>query len=559
MKKLLLLWLYILVAHAAFSQQEKTQSQLDSLLNNARQLYNRAAYSLALPQNLQALKIAETQQNYLQTAQILCDVAKCHYSLFDRKTALKWYYKALKLIDEHALDQLRPNLYYNISIMYNEQSKVDSTFKYHNKAVASMLPAKDYIGLSKAYSALTDIYMNHEATQNFKMAMQLINKAEHYAQLAKDTTCLAFVYMKKGLWHYFQKQFKEALPYFAKSEKLYRQIKNTNGLTGQAEGVMYAINIRARCLSKMGDTTAYTYMLKWFNFKDSVYQTERAANAAFYETQYQTEKKEQENQLLQQQNKLNQLELQARNRSFFTMAVVFLLFVAVGLWWLNRNNLKKKQRELELLKEMRSEKERISRDLHDSVGAQLSYLINNIEWILSHPETMIEEEDLNKQLTALASSSRNALLILRETIWSMGNKELLIEDFAWRFKQYALKMAEFSPNVAIVFKEDIPENILLLPTYALNIFRICQEAFHNALKHGGANGIVISFCADADFLSFKIADSGCGFDVDNVKMGTHGLYNMKGRTADIKGKITIESTLGKGTFVTLLVPKNQTI
>lgn len=558
MKKLFLLCL-CLFAHTAFSQQLRTQPTLDSLLNNAKQLYNRGAYSLALPNYLQALKIAETKQNHLQTAQILCDVAKCHYSLFDKKTGLKWYYKALKLVDEHALNQLRPNLYYNISVMYNELREADSTLKYHNKAIGLMLPAKDYIGLSKTYAALADIYMNSIAAQNFDEAKRLINKAEHYAELAKDTACLAFVYMKKGLWHYFQKQFKTALPYFAKSENLYRQVKNTTGLTGQAEGIMYAINIRARCLSKMGDTTAYTYMLKWFNFKDSVYQTERAANAAFYETQYQTEKKEQENQLLQQQNKLNQLELQARNRGFFSLLVVLLLLVSVGLWWINRNNLKKKQRELQLLKEMRSEKERISRDLHDSVGAQLSYLITNIEWMLSHPETMTEEEDFNKQLTALASSGRNAMLILREAIWSMGSKELLMEDFAWRFKQYALKMAEFSPNVAIVFEEDIPENTLLLPTYALNIFRICQEAFHNVLKHGKANRIVISFCTDGDWLSFKIEDNGCGFDVDNVKMGTHGLYNMKGRTADIKGKITIESTLGKGTCVTLVVPKNQTI
>ena len=60
------------------------------------------------------------------------------------------------------------------------------------------------------------------------------------------------------------------------------------------------------------------------------------------------------------------------------------------------------------------ERLRISRDLHDHVGAQLSYLISNLDWIVSHPDALEKEEEL-KRLSNLSDTGRQAILTLRQT------------------------------------------------------------------------------------------------------------------------------------------------
>ncbi len=226
------------------------------------------------------------------------------------------------------------------------------------------------------------------------------------------------------------------------------------------------------------------------------------------------------------------------------------LFV-IGIIYLIINQQKiKLKRKLEIQRQLELERLRISRDLHDHVGAQLSYLISNLDWLVSHPDALEKEEELNR-LSNLSETGRQAILTLRQTIWALNNTELSIEDFADKYKSFAKKMLEFNPNIHIVFQENISVNHKLSPGVALNLFRICQEALGNALKHSKATEIIVEFKSDMEnAFEFKITDNGIGFDVKNsAKEDHYGILNMKARAEEANAQLDIISEIGKGTTI----------
>lgn len=225
----------------------------------------------------------------------------------------------------------------------------------------------------------------------------------------------------------------------------------------------------------------------------------------------------------------------------FVMGIIYLI--------INQQKIKLK-RKLEIQRQLELERLRISRDLHDHVGAQLSYLISNLDWLVSHPDALDKEEELNR-LSNLSETGRQAILTLRQTIWALNNTELSIEDFADKYKSFAKKMLEFNPNIHIVFHESISVNHKLSPGVALNLFRICQEALGNALKHSKATEIIVEFKSDMEnVFEFKLTDNGIGFDIKNsAKEDHYGILNMKARAIEANAQLEIISEIGNGTTI----------
>ncbi len=223
---------------------------------------------------------------------------------------------------------------------------------------------------------------------------------------------------------------------------------------------------------------------------------------------------------------------------------VALLFLALlkRFQTLLKNQQEKLQMELESQIRLQHERERISRDLHDNVGAQLSYIISNIDHIV---ETQNKDEN---RLDDVANSARSAILNLRETIWAINNEQITVEDFYDRFKLYATNQVKNRSDVRLIFSENIVNNSILNPNQALNLYRICQEALNNALKYADAQTLDIFIQTnEATQFKFCLKDDGIGFDLSKNTEGGYGLKNMKARAKEIGAGFHLQSELGKGT------------
>lgn len=217
---------------------------------------------------------------------------------------------------------------------------------------------------------------------------------------------------------------------------------------------------------------------------------------------------------------------------------------------------RRKMRAIELQQKIQLERERISRDLHDNVGTQLSLISNNIEW-LDHPLKPISAEEKAQKLRFVNGVARDIIATLRETIWALKKEEISLVEFSDRLKAFVQKQAAAHQHIQFAFSEAIDGTLMLGPSEALNLFRICQEAIANALKHSGGSALSVTIKGNVSMFSISVADNGKGFDESAINPDIqNGLENMKFRAQEIGAELRIEGAEGGGVEVRVL--KNGT-
>jgi signal transduction histidine kinase len=93
---------------------------------------------------------------------------------------------------------------------------------------------------------------------------------------------------------------------------------------------------------------------------------------------------------------------------------------------------------------------------------------------------------------------------------------------------------------------------------ALSLFRIAQEALHNAVRHGRARRATVSLAQHDDELTLLVEDDGRGFDVAAAQRnGGLGLASIEERTRLIRGRLRVRSRAGQGTTVEVRVPTDD--
>ena len=201
-----------------------------------------------------------------------------------------------------------------------------------------------------------------------------------------------------------------------------------------------------------------------------------------------------------------------------------------------------------LLAAQEEEHSRLARELHDDVSQQLSVLSIDLE-MLSHggPDRQADRERLAHhaldRAEGVARSLRNlshrlhpASLRLTGVVPALGGL------------QRDLSTAE----TAITFThEDAPA--ALPQDVALCLFRVAQEALHNAIKHSGATAVSIHLKGTRDRLVLTISDDGRGFDVEAARRGL-GLISMGERVEQVGGTLQIRSQRGRGTQLEVSTP-----
>ncbi len=234
---------------------------------------------------------------------------------------------------------------------------------------------------------------------------------------------------------------------------------------------------------------------------------------------------------------------------FIAIIVILVLFVLILIIrHFAQLKMKRRLRELTIKQEVNKEKQRISRDLHDTIGAQITYLISSIDY---------ESTAFNEQETAfekLGDKARNIMTELRNVLWVLDKEEVYFVDFSRKVSDYVNKVLEPTGTICS-FEITNTEDVKLSPALVSNLFRIIQEALNNVIKHANAKHVAIKFGIKAGFIEISIRDNGIGFDESSGKPGHFGIKNMIGRTKQIGGECQIVST-ASGVRVELEIPIN---
>ena len=232
----------------------------------------------------------------------------------------------------------------------------------------------------------------------------------------------------------------------------------------------------------------------------------------------------------------------------------------LGLTYKNRNELilrtqeqeamklaaekKEFETKLAVIQAQQEERNRISADMHDDLGAGMTTIRLYSELAKNKlPENSIPEID------KISSSANELLNKMNAIIWSMSSSNDSLGNMIAYIRSYAIEYFENTGiNCHISIPADLP-NIEVIGEIRRNVFLVVKEALNNILKHSKATDVEITLTRIDNDLILYIQDNGIGIDLDKLRLFGNGLKNMKKRMADVNIEFSIENK--NGTLVTL--------
>lgn len=191
------------------------------------------------------------------------------------------------------------------------------------------------------------------------------------------------------------------------------------------------------------------------------------------------------------------------------------------------------QKELEKQRSIEKERERISHDMHDDLGAGISALKLQAEFLRQR----IDDKELQADIDELLKTSEEMNISMREMLWSLNSEN----DTLGNFIDYAIHYTEhFLKKTTIVLHsecEDIEAQTQISTELRRNLFLCLKEAANNVYKHSQADILKLSFSRKHHIFTMTVSDNGCGIPVNHHE--GNGIRSMKKRMNELGGECMI--------------------
>ncbi len=468
----------------------------------------------------------------------------------DLKTALYYMQKGKAVAEANNFENELKDIYNNYGVLKEINNELDSALYYFNRGLEIKIKLNDTIGVPYSWSNMAGVYGLQE---NFSKSREYFNKSLHQRLIWADSLGIAENYTQLGEVFMAEKKWSNAIPLMHKSLPISLK-KQYQNLT------QYNYKMLSDIYKKLNNAdSALYYFEQYSTVKDSVHSIKVQENISALNIEFETEKKE--NQLLQQRAQLAEkdLEVRRKNTLIFGSLGLALILGLLGYLLYNQQRLKNRQLQkegelktalakIETQNKLQEQRLRISRDLHDNIGAQLTFIISSID-NLKFGFTDIGEK-LGNKLSSISNFTSQTIYELRDTIWAMNKEAITFEDLQVRIANFieharnASEQTEFSFNI----DNSVDQKYIFTSVEGMNIYRIIQESVNNALKYSSAEEIEVNISREEGQHNIEIIDNGIGFNPDTVELG-NGLNNIKKRAAEIGGNIEIVSKINRGTRV----------
>lgn len=222
------------------------------------------------------------------------------------------------------------------------------------------------------------------------------------------------------------------------------------------------------------------------------------------------------------------------------MLVAFAGFIILFVQQILKRKYQKKLREFELQQYIQQERRRISRDLHDNLGAYAAAIAANVANIKNadEQENSLPEQRHTISLRQLKDNSQAIINQLNDTIWALNKEAISLTAVSDRFKVFLHKIQLNYPRIKISVNESILKDAQFSPANALHLFRILQEAVNNALRHSECSNVIIHFSGN-DTWSISVQDDGKGITFTGMSpIQGNGLKNIQNRSDEAGWKVS---------------------
>jgi PAS domain S-box-containing protein len=208
----------------------------------------------------------------------------------------------------------------------------------------------------------------------------------------------------------------------------------------------------------------------------------------------------------------------------------------------------------QLIEAQEKERSRIARDLHDDICQRLALLSMELERVNRSPS------GLSKPVADDISQIRRHCSEIADDVQSLSHQ---LHSFKLDYLGIAAAIKGCCRELSKQHDVDIEFTAFNVPVglpkdISLCLFRVAQEALHNAVKYSGTSRYTVELRGMSDRIQLKVNDSGAGFDVEEARKNRGlGLASMQERVHLVSGSISVESKLGEGTTILVYVPIAQ--
>lgn len=504
--------------------------------------------------------------------------------------------KALKMFESFPKTEFNLDQIYNINnllgIISLKLGRYDKSLEYHNQAeeIANEMEngfynkifsinnkafvyrkKENYKEALKLYYSLVEIrdqYYDYDPTfyplvidniaytkfvaghRDYNVIENLFNEAYRIGDSLNDDFIKLPISIDLSKYYLAQQKKDSSLKYANQAYKIAKE-------TSSNEILLDALMVLSKL--KEGDE-GKAYLYENINLRDSLLNVGRNVRDKFARIEFETDKVEQANERMSQQL----IWLLAISGAL--LVTLFLLYIIITQRAKNKE-LKFEQDQQKANEEIYNlmlsqqdkvdearagEKKRISEELHDGVlgrlfGTRLSLDSLNFS---EGKEAISTRATYIKELMTIENDIRKISHDLNtDFVSGSGFMDIVSELIEKQTDAYQLK-SSFN------YTDDI--NWEMVPNKTkINIYRIIQESLQNIYKHANAKAVKISIQLKNNVICLSISDDGDGFDVNRSKKGI-GIKNINSRVSEVEGKAEFNSTLKKGTEVSITIPyKNE--
>lgn len=225
-----------------------------------------------------------------------------------------------------------------------------------------------------------------------------------------------------------------------------------------------------------------------------------------------------------------------------------------GIAWARAmRSLRKQIRLLEHSHTVEKERLRISKDMHDEVGARLTEIAVIAELAVQNLNHARSAEALG-EMQKVTLITREVIDSISEIVWALNPHNDLLENLVGYVRRYAAGYFSDGPcRCSFTVPEAIP-SVYLSTDVKRNIFLTVKEALHNIMKHAAASTVSIEIEFPDHTFVLRIRDNGRGFEPCATHASGNGLRNMDERVRACSGRLDILSSPGCGTTTTITIP-----
>ncbi len=528
---------------------------LGVILNSKANILNaKKDYVNAESNSIRALKISFAERDNLLAYKCYVSLGNSLLGLNDKNKAIIYFSKAAKEVDylksdlQYLLLKAQANNY--LASTYIEKEEYQNAVKYATEALKLKNLKQNNFEIY-CYLKNNLIYANFKSNKltSDNEFLKILKTADSINSIPLQI----FTKMHLAEYHLKNKNLSRALQYGSEARS---QAHQTTFFDEELKLLLL--------LSEIDVANSTSYTRRYIALSDSLHNVERASRNKFARIEFETE------EITAAKNTAEEKNTFLENRIWVISGFGFLGLLVIVLWFRMKSQ-KSKTRQLLLEQKQQQadeeiyqlmldqqqkieegktiEKQRISLDLHDNVMGKLSAIRMNLYPIIMTSE--LENKDVfYDQLNDIQQVEKEIRGVAHDL-----NANLFAEDvsFIAVVKEFFIKIKQ---HTDINFDLQIGETIAwesISSTVKINIYRIIQEALQNIEKYAEAKNVSVTMSQIENQVYIVILDDGIGFDTNAKKEGI-GLQNMKTRMDEINGTFAIQSKLGAGTKISLIIP-----